>query len=193
MVLLNDCNGLSDHEVVQKSLNDLDYFACIYGRYEARLLQYIQKLSHLNHEEAEDILQDSFIKVWRNLNDYDRSLKFSSWLYRIVHNETISYHRKQKSYGKNNTIDLGENVVDDFHTELDFDANLADKQEITHKILDKIPIKYRECLILKYFEQMSYEEISDILRIPEGTVAVRINRAKKAFKKIAEKEFDDIS
>lgn len=182
------CDKLQDQEIVRKSLTDLDYFSCLYDRYGARLLQYIRKISSVNHEEAEDILQESLINVWRNLNEYDSSLKFSSWIYRIVHNETISFYRKKHSYGKENTIELDKSNIDTLHSDFDICIEHVDTQQLTNKILNKIPIKYRECIILKYFEQMSYEEISDILKIPEGTVAVRINRAKKIFKKIAEDE-----
>lgn len=182
------CDELQDKEIVQKSLEDLEYFACLYDRYGSKLLRYIKKISFANDEEAEDILQEAFIKIWRNLNEFDNSLKLSSWLYRIVHNETISYCRKKRSFGKDNTLILDENHIEDFHTEMDLEADPEYKYEITAKILNQLPMKYREPIILQFFEKMSYEEISDILKIPEGTVAVRINRAKKLFKKIAEKE-----
>jgi RNA polymerase sigma-70 factor (ECF subfamily) len=68
------------------------------------------------------------------------------------------------------------------------DENPEDRFFLTHKVLDKLALKYREVLILRFMEKMSYEEISDVLKIPEGTVAIRINRAKKMFVKIAEKE-----
>ena len=68
------------------------------------------------------------------------------------------------------------------------DIDPDEKFFLTHKILDKLEMKYREVLILKFMEKMSYEEISDVLKIPEGTVAVRINRAKKIFISLADKE-----
>lgn len=182
------CEELEDQEIVRRSLSDLEYFSCLYDRYEAKLLQYIRRLSHVNHEEAEDILQESFIKIWRNLNDYDDTMKLSTWLYRIVHNETISFYRKKQSYGKDNTMELDENQLNDFHSDLDIEADPEKRYILTNKVLNQLPIKYKECIVLKYFEQMSYDEISDVLKIPEGTVAIRINRAKKIFKKIAKNE-----
>ena len=182
------CDGLEDSEIVKRSHENLEYFSCLYDRYEPRLLLYIKKISRTNHEEAEDILQEAFIKIWRNLNEYDHSLKLSSWLYRIVHNETISYCRKKRSFGKDNTLILEEDHMADLHSEMDWETNPEYKYDMTAKILNQLPLKYREPIILQFFEKMSYEEISDILKIPEGTVAIRINRAKKAFKKITEKE-----
>ena len=67
-------------------------------------------------------------------------------------------------------------------------ATLEEQDRHIHEILDQLPLKYKEVLVLKFLESMSYEEISDILKIPEGTVATRINRAKKAFRKLTEKD-----
>jgi RNA polymerase sigma-70 factor (ECF subfamily) len=105
-----------------------------------------------------------------------------------VHNETISFHRKKQSYGKNNVLPIDEIQLQDFQAELNLATDEIDKHKLTYKVLDKMPLKYKECIVLKYFEGMSYEEISDILKIPEGTVAIRINRAKKIFKKIVTKD-----
>lgn len=182
------CNGLTDNEIIQKSLEDLHYFACLYERYEPKFLRYIRKISQATQEEANDILQDAFIKIWKNLNSYDDHLKLSSWLYRIVHNETISFCRKKRSFGKNKVLDINdfrfEFLVDESNPELDEEERFF----MTHKVLDILDLKYKEVLVLKFLEKMNYEEISDVLKIPEGTVAIRINRAKKMFIKIAEKE-----
>lgn len=171
------CDELTDVEVVQKSLLDVDYFSCIFQKYENKFIRYIQRISYVSEEEAQDILQESFIKIWANLNAYDTSLSLSSWLYRIVHNQTISFWRKQKSYGKDNVLSLDETLL--LTDDLDL---LEDKNKSDHtlkKALNSLSIKYKDILILKYYEMMSYMEISDILKIPEGTVAVRLNRAKK--------------
>jgi len=181
IINLDNCKHLSDHELVKLSLQNLDYFSCLYQRYESALFRYIQRISGLDGEETNDILQESFIKIWRNLNEFDPGMKLSSWIYRLVHNETVSYLRKKKSYGKNNTveIELYRNIL------AEEEGASSAKQETEpdiHKILDHIPFKYKEILVLKFLENKSYSEISDILKIPEGTVAIRISRAKKAFR-----------
>lgn len=181
------CSELSDNEIIVKSRQDMNYFACLYERYETRLLRYISKISQADYNEAKDILQESFIKAWINLNEFDTSLKLSSWLYRIVHNETISFCRKKKSFGKNNKVSINENIAG-YETETIENFDDAGSAQITDKILGMLPQKYKEVLVLKFLEQMSYEEVSDVLKIPEGTVAARINRAKKMFKTIADKE-----
>jgi RNA polymerase sigma-70 factor (ECF subfamily) len=189
MVIKKDiCNALSDQEIIQKSYDNLDYFACLYDRYEPKLLRYIQKISMADPEEAADILQEAFIKIWVNLNSYDDRLKLSSWLYRIVHNETISFCRKKRSFGKNNKSDPQDLRFDELPDEADMEVDPEMRFFLTHEILNKLALKYREVLVLKFMEKMSYEEISDVLKIPEGTVATRMNRAKKMFKTIAKKE-----
>jgi RNA polymerase sigma-70 factor, ECF subfamily len=182
------CSELSDNEIIVKSRKDMNYFACLYERYEQRLMRYISKISLADYSEAKDILQESFIKAWINLNEFDTDLKLSSWLYRIVHNETISFCRKKKSFGKNNNVPVNENIVSDYEPEIIENSTKEENFQLTDKVLNKLPLKYKEVLVLKFLEQMSYEEISDVLKIPEGTVAVRINRAKKMFKTIADKE-----
>lgn len=182
------CEKLSDNEIIQKSLSDLNYFACLYDRYESKLLHYIQTISMADQQESSDILQEAFIKIWKNLHSYNPSLKLSSWLYRIVHNETVSFCRKKRSFGKNNKIDINDIRFESIQDEKDIAKDTEVKILLTHEVLKKLPIKYREILVLKFIEKMSYEEVSDVLKIPEGTVATRINRAKKMFKKIADKE-----
>lgn len=179
------CAELNDNEIVIKSREDLKYFACLYERYGPNLIRYILKISNANYDEANDILQDAFIKIWINLNQFDDDMKLSSWVYRIVHNETVSYCRKKKSFGKNNTVNIEEQFLKGYDYELDEDISHEEKHLLTNTLLNSLPLKYKEVLVLKYFEKMSYEEISDVLKIPEGTVSVRINRAKKLLRKLA--------
>ena len=182
------CESLTDKEIISKSLEQVEYFACLYDRYEPRFQRYIQKISVCSREEANDILQDAFIKIWKNLNNYDDGLKLSSWLYRIVHNETISFCRKKRSYGKSNVVEIDNSNLINLAEEQPDEIDPEEKYFLTHQVLDQLELKYREVLILKFLEKMSYEEISDVLKIPEGTVAIRINRAKKVFKNLADKQ-----
>ncbi|MBK7409515.1 MAG: RNA polymerase sigma factor [Saprospirales bacterium] len=179
------CKQLSDQELIRKSLQEVDYFSCLYDRYEEQLLRYIKRLGV--EEEAEDVLQEAFINIWKNLYAFDQSLKLSSWLYRIVHNQVVSCIRKKKSFGKDQKDTFDEQRFADLPDESFLDTDvLEEKDRLTHELLEKLPLLYKEVMVLKFLEDMSYEEISDILKIPEGTVATRINRAKKAFRKLSE-------
>lgn len=177
-----DCNLLTDKEIISKSLEDINYFRCLFDRYENRLKNYIHRISGFDDYMTEDILQNAFIKIWKNLNNYDDTIPVSSFLYNIVHNETISIWRHQEVQKK-----LKQNV--DNHEDIysnDNNNNTISSQKIL-ETLNSLPEKYREILILKFYENMDYEEISNILKIPEGTVATRINRAKSHFAKISDK------
>lgn len=138
-----------------------------------------------SEEQAKDILQEAFIKIWQNLHGFNPNMKLSSWIYRIVHNETISYWRNNKSYGKDRKVKLDDNLLTDTINDFESEDDTAKNEFLTHEVLDLLPIKYKTILILKFIEDMSYQEISDVLKIPEGTVATRINRAKKRFVKMA--------
>lgn len=83
----------SDNELVGLSLREPRYFAVLVDRFEAPLARYIGRLGRFSTEDVEDILQNIFLKLYENLNGFDTDLKFSSWAYRIAHNEAISYYR----------------------------------------------------------------------------------------------------
>lgn len=186
MILNNEiCHELSDCEIVTHSLVDNDYFICLYERYEPRLLRYIQRITMASEEQAKDILQEAFIKIWQNLKGFNQNMKLSSWIYRIVHNETISYWRNKRSFGKDQNLKLDDHLISDIEEGFGSEDDNGKNESLTHEVLDLLPIKYKTILILKFIEDLSYQEISDVLKIPEGTVATRINRAKKRFVKMA--------
>lgn len=181
-----DFSDKKDEELVRISISDQDAFSELIKRYEAKLFNYIKRISSLSKEDAEDILQEVFIKVYKNLNGFDTDLKFSSWIYRITHNEVITnfrkFSRKPKIFDLDTNDEILENIKSDLDTEKDLDLGLLrDKLE---NVLAKMDLKYREVLILKFFEFKDYNEISDIIKKPIGTVGTLINRAKKQFKDV---------
>lgn len=173
--------ALSDKEIVQRVIaGELDKYELIVNRYQAKLKRYITRLTN-RPEEVDDILQDVFIKVYKNLRQYNSKLKFSSWIYRICHNESINLI-KSSWIQKITSIDYIFNLGYSDNTE-----EALDKQALKAQInlcLDKLAVKYKEPLVLHYYEDKSYEEISDILRIPIKTVGVLIFRARKQVKKL---------
>lgn len=176
----------SDQELVAATLRDKHSFIFIVEKYQAPLKRYITRLGCVDGNDTDDVLQETFLKCYVNLNDYDLKLKFSSWLYRITHNETMSLFRKKKSRPvmvvAEEDLKLFENIPDANHF-IDEIERKADGKEI-REALSHVDEKYRIVLIIRYFEEKSYTEISDILQIPEGTVATYINRGKKELKAI---------
>jgi len=184
------CQGKTDEELVALSLEDQGYFWCLIKRYEAKLMRYIIRISGVSKEEAEDILQEVFIKIYQNLNSFDSGLRFSSWVYRITHNQVISNYRKLQARPQNVNWELNEEMLNNIASDLNIEREVNNQylRENIKKVLNNLDKKYREILILRFFEEKTYEEISDILKKPMGTIATLINRAKKHFKQEVEKQ-----
>ncbi len=178
-----DYEQKSDGELVELTLRNQEVFAYLIHRYEDKLFRYIRRISGLRKEDIEDLLQEIFIKVYQNLNGFDRNLKFSSWIYRIAHNQVISNYRKFKNkqcdYIEDNYA-IEQKIIYDF--DIAKAIELKDLTKEVNSVLKKMDEKYREVLVLKYWEDQDYKEIADILCKPMGTIATLLNRAKKQFK-----------
>lgn len=176
----------SDANLVELTLQDHQNYKFIVKRYEKKLLYYVKHLIFINEEDAQDIIQETFIKGYRNLNGYDPKYKFSSWIFRIAHNEAISFLRKNK-YRKREVVSTPENdIFDMIASDLDLEKeymNKYERKEIS-SALSKLDPRSREVMILKFIEEMDYNEISDILHIPSGTIGSLISRAKSKLKKL---------
>lgn len=173
----------SDEQIaalVQKG--DLESFGGLVERYEAKMTRYARKFL-FNHHDGEDLAQEVFIKAFINIQSFDSKRKFSSWLYRIAHNEFINAIRKKKNeplpFFDADTLLPHPSAREDPAKE----AENNNLKEILDKSLAKIDAKYREPLVLFYFEELSYQEIAEILHIPVSTVGVRLARGKKFLKK----------
>ncbi|MHB8870882.1 MAG: RNA polymerase sigma factor [Candidatus Doudnabacteria bacterium] len=178
---MSEQSVLSDEEIVEKiRLQDQELYSVIMERYQTKLLRYAVSLIKDEHRAA-DVVQEAFIKAFVNLNGFNSKKKFSSWIYRIVHNEAINLIKKYQK-----EIQVPENI--DFKSKENLEQDFADK-EIVAKVeqcFEKMPLVYGEPLRLYYIDEKSYGEISDILRLPMGTVATRINRAKILIKRICQ-------
>jgi RNA polymerase sigma-70 factor, ECF subfamily len=177
-----DTHTVSDEELVlEVRTNNKERYSDLVKRYQDKLIRYATYLLR-DEQKALDVVQDSFIKAYVNLNGFDVKKKFGSWIYRIVHNEAMN---RIKKYHKETPLMQNFDIRSDEDVELNFS-----KKEVVQKVqtcLDHMPVLYSEPLALFYLEDKSYEEISDILRIPMGTVATRINRARGIMKTICQK------
>ena len=184
------CENKSDQELVELALQDQEWYLCLLRRYQDKLARYIRRISGAGEQDIEDLLQEVFIKVYRNLNGFDKDLKFSSWIYRICHNEVISHYRKSKARPQIINGEEGEKILEMIQDRDKLDDNLDNKisQEKIAQVLSQMDVKYREVLVLKYLEDKDYQEISDILKKPSGTVATLLHRAKKQFAEISSKQ-----
>lgn len=162
---------------------EMSAFKELVNRYEPKMMRYAHRFL-FGYDDAQDAIQNVFIKAYRNIKSFDSSRRFSPWLYRIAHNEFINFIKKR-----------GREPVTFFDPDTIFPHPISksrpdqelDDQEIKKAIetsLKKLPIKYREPLILYYFESMDYKQISSIMHIPVATVGIRLRRGKHLLKKI---------
>ncbi len=186
-----DLTNFSDEKLVGMSIQDNGYFGELIRRYEKKLGRYIQRLLRASSQDIEDILQEVFIKAFKNLNAFDPTLTFANWIYRIAHNEAINHYRKNRRETKNISIDDEENEHITHVLQDSFDIQKeTDNKESYRKALEAImslPERYKEVIILYYFEDKSYEEMGDILKKPSGTIATLLKRAREQLRQIAEK------
>jgi len=188
-----DCSKNDENKIIALiSAWDIDAFYCIVEKYEQKLLKYILRITNVSYEDAENILQEVFIKAYTKINSYNSDYSFSSWIYRIAHNHTIDYYKKNS---KKETVNLewdddNINFLNLFESDDNIEKNVFSKElnEKIWEIINSLDIKYKEILILKFLEEKNYKEISDILKIPEWTVATLINRWKKQFREKAEEK-----
>ncbi len=182
---------LSDEDLVEKTLVDKSFFGDLVDRYESKLTRYIARLGIHDPDDQIDVLQEVFLKTYRNLNGFDPVLKFSSWIYRIAHNEAISWYRKKNVRPEGHLIADSEELLSFMSSKeepADLTFDKAMKAEVVNQALLQLDHKYREAIILRFFEHKEYEEISDILKIPIGSVGTLLHRGKKQLADVLNKE-----
>ena len=142
-----------------------------------------------NRQEAEDLAQEAFVRAFVNIRSFDLNKKFSTWLYRIATNLSIDRIRKKKpDYYLDAEVSGTEGLT--MYSQIASDMALPEEeleslelQETIQSAIMKIPEKYRSVIILKYIEELSLKEISEILDLPVGTVKTRIHRGREALRK----------
>lgn len=178
-------SSLQDEKYVSEALKgDQKAYQKLTEKYRRPLYFHVAKMVK-NTEQVEDLVQEAFIKAFNNLESYNSSYAFSTWLYRITTNHTIDYLRKKKL--QTTSIDKPIKTRDgelsfelpDNYSETDRQIiHKQRKQIITHAI-ENLPEKYRQVINMRHIEEYSYQEISDQLDLPLGTVKAHIFRARE--------------
>jgi RNA polymerase sigma-70 factor (ECF subfamily) len=168
-------NGpVSDKELMEKvKSEDRSAFTILVDRYKVRLFNLIYRLLQ-NKEEAEDILQETFLRVYKERESYDPTYAFSTWIYTITLNlcrNELKRRKKFRFFG----IDLIKNSSKYATQGIIKDNCLSSALE---QAIHSLPVKYRTAFLLREINQLSYEEISQSVGIPMGTVKSRVNRAR---------------
>ena len=184
---MKNVEALSDEELVAYvRTTDQEAYVHLVTRYQDKLLRYATYLIS-DHDLAEDVVQTTFIKAFQNLFSFNLNKKFSSWIYRICHNEAMNQvkkHQKEQQFD----YKQWEKIAD----ETDIETQIS-RQEITQMVnqsINQLPPKYRSVISLYYLDNQSYEEISHILKIPVGTVGTNLHRGKLMLKNIYQENGD---
>jgi RNA polymerase sigma-70 factor (ECF subfamily) len=181
---------LDDRALVTRILEgDRDRFTELVKRYEKRVINYVYRITH-RYEEAHDLAQEIFVKVYLALDRFDPKYQFSTWLFRIAQNSAIDALRKKAV----SEVPLTSKATDDEGPkEREFaDSGISPYRALKNKELSaaideavlNLPADYRELIQLRHFAELSYEEIASMKKLPLGTVKNKLFRARNMLKEV---------
>ncbi len=168
----------NDQDIVKLVLQgDKDKFEVIVERYYDKLHRYAMRLLNFNSQDADDVVSSSLLKAYQNLAGYNPRLKFSSWIYRIVHNEAVSLIRKNSKFFSFDPFTSSISLIPGKK-----DVNIS-KLEVK-QVLDKLPPNDKNLLVLFYLEELSIKEIAEILKTTSNSAKSRLSQARSKAKKL---------
>lgn len=167
-----------DHGLMRRvQKDDYDAFEELVDRYKARLVNLIHRMLN-DQNEAEDLVQETFLRVWTHRQDYDFSYCLSTWIYTIALNLAKNELRKRRKFKFSNLFDMMEKGIElpDPH------SGPSALGHMLQGAISRLPFRYKEAFMLRDVEQLPYEEVAQILGVPLGTVKSRVNRARAVLK-----------
>ncbi len=178
--------AVEDFRLIDMAIaGDDSAYARLLQRYKKAVYHVVLKMVR-NIDDAEDLTIESFAKAFKNLHRFKKDFTFSTWLFRIATNNTIDFIRKKKlhtlSIENTFTDDDGQSVsidVEDENLNPQEETIKAQKAELMQLFVDKLPGKYQKLVRLRYFDELSYEEIAEELEAPLGTVKAQLHRARE--------------
>jgi RNA polymerase sigma-70 factor (ECF subfamily) len=171
-----------DAQLVTASKNgDQDAFSLLVQRYQRRVFNLVFRMLQ-NYEEASEITQETFFAAWQGLRSFRGEARFSTWLYRIAYNcalKQLELRKRDQALNQALQFEQVLETADECHT-----AHLAilDNQEMVQEQLSQLPPKYRIVLILRHLQDMTYEEMAEVLVMPVGTIKTHLFRARNLLK-----------
>lgn len=179
----------SETPVIERALRgEQKAFTELMQRYHGPLFNLLYKMVR-NREETEDLVQEAFMKAFASLATFNEEFAFSTWLYKIAINNTIDHLRKKKlrTYSLDKPIQSKEGELKreypDLQSSSDHDLLSTEKTGLITRAIEDLPEKYRKVILLRHSDELSYEEISEITKVPLGTVKARIFRAREMLKR----------
>ena len=162
-------------------------FNLLVRKYSERLYWHIRKLT-CSHDDANDLLQTTLVKIWQNLPTFREESKLYTWLYRIATNETLTFLKKKRLVSLLSLSDYDSILENKLHSDKYFNG---DKLQLAlHRAIIKLPDKQRAVFNLRYFQQMKYEDISEIMNTSVGALKASYHHAYQKIKNQLENEFE---
>jgi len=172
---------------------DQQAFAEIVGLYQDKLYHMAFRMLG-SRQEAEDVVQEAFLRVYRNLDRYDEGMKFSTWIYRIATNLCIDRLRKRKATysldaesAEHEGLD-GYAVIPNDDRTPESEMLLSETQRIVRQAIETLPAKYKSVMVLRYLHDLSLQEIGEVLDMPVTTVKTRVHRGREFLRKKLERK-----
>jgi RNA polymerase sigma-70 factor (ECF subfamily) len=186
-MLENSVGSPTDEDLILAFQNgDVSAFEEIVRRYRDPLFNFVVRLLG-DAFFSEDIVQETFLRVYRNRHRYHQVAKFSTWIYTIASNLAKTELRRRKVRNFFSISSKGEDEKDydlvDTSSDIERDVDGAIKSEIILKEINALPYHFKEAVLLRDIQDLSYEEISQILNVPLGTVKSRVNRGRSRLQK----------
>jgi RNA polymerase sigma-70 factor (ECF subfamily) len=169
--------------VAASKKGDQDSFALLVQHHQRRVFNLVYRMLQ-EYEEANEVTQETFLAAWKGLPSFRGDARFSTWLYRIAYNCALKQLDQRK---RDRAIQIGvqaEQIVANATCEQQVDAQLEahSRQAMVHEQLSKLPAKYRIVLVLRHLQDMTYEEMAEILTTPIGTIKTHLFRARNLLK-----------
>ena len=177
---VNDKFKFSDEKLILRfQEGDINAYNELVKRYKDRLLNFVFRYFN-NVEQAEDVVQDTLIKLYTHASYYKNVAKFSTWIFTIAKNNALTELRKNKRKKTDSLWTDDGKFIDISSKEESLESKVQNEIAVDqlNKFLDEIPENFRIAVVLRDFQELSYDEISKILEIPIGTIKSRINRGR---------------
>lgn len=179
---------MTENDLIKKcKKGDREAFNMIFEKYQAQVVNIAYGMLS-DREDAYDAAQEVFVRVYKSIESFKEKSSFTTWLYRITTNICSDILRKRQK--SNNVISMNQSVEENKEIDIIDDAltpeenvELSERQKAVRTAISELKDEYRVVITLCDIEEMSYDEIAEILKVPKGTVKSRINRARISLKK----------
>ena len=180
--------SFTDGELIEKAIGGREYgFEELVRRYQRPITGYIYRMLN-NYDASLDVTQEVFIKVYNSLERYSSDYKFSTWLYRIAHNAAIDYMRRNSTYQQSLETENEDGTyqlqIASSQPNPEQERERSEWRTEIESVVKCLPAVYRELILLRHAQELSYDEIAEITDLPLGTVKNRLFRAREMMREI---------